>query len=261
MTTLRRSLWIPVCGALAGLCLAGCATAAKPPAAQNREAIYRRVETIFDQAMLLKPVDPADSGSPAVKLTPLLICELASTNAADLQRVGLREVMFFENDVLVSGKAHQQISFVWKQRGGRRQGIRITLNSGGLPAIWEVLDGGAPEAVVFVSQNLEAAAIREFGGALPGRRFAVERGVAETPDVVVARVNDDAPVAMGPIVHLDAQGEITSVNCRCMSTQARQLVATANYELKQSSAVTKGNHGILGTNRSFAEKLRLPQSL
>jgi len=247
-----------VAGALAVLCLTGGATAQKPLNAQERDAIYRRAETVFDQAALFKPAEPTSVGNIAVKLAPLFICELASTNAAEAQPASLREVSFFEGEVVVGGKAHRQVSFVWKRPGSKRRGVRITLNLAGLPVIWEVLDISTRAQVVFVSQNLDAAATREFGTSLPGRRFAVERAVGETPDVVVARVNDEAPVAMGPIVHLDGRGKITTVNCRCMTTQARHLVGTANYELKLLSAPTNGKREILGTNCGIGEKLRLP---
>ena len=77
------------------------------------------------------------------------------------------------------------------------QGIRITLNSAGQPAIWEVLADGSGAELIFVSQSLEAAALAEFGKPLPGRRYAIERSVEEAPSVVVARVIDDGPMAHG----------------------------------------------------------------
>lgn len=257
----RRFWQTAVCIALAGVCFAGCITGGKPLSAEERTAICQRAEFTFENAVLLKPGETAPGDSLGVELAPLFVQEMRATNRVPPRAASLT-VFFSEGTVMPGGKAHAQVSYTWQMPvGASRRGIRITLNPAGLPVLWEVLNENSRVQVIFVSQNLEAAAIREFGGALPGRHFAVERSAAETPNVVVARVLDDAPVAMGPIVHLDAQGEITSVNCRCMSTQARQLVATANYELKQSSAATKGNHGILGANRSFAEKLRLPQSL
>jgi hypothetical protein len=246
--------------ALAGMCLAGCATGRKPLSTEQRAAICQRTELMFENAALLKPAETAPSDSPGAKLAPLFVQEIRAMNGIAPEAAPMT-VFFSEGTVMLRGKAHAQVSYTWQTPASApRRGVRITLNPAGLPVVWEVLNADSRAQVIFVSQNLEVTAIRAFGGALPGRHFAVERSVTETPNVVVARVLDDAPVAMGPIMHLDAQGEVTTVNCRCMSTKAQHLVATANYELKPPSAVTKGNREILETNRSLAEKLRLPTS-
>jgi hypothetical protein len=253
-----RFWWTLNSGALAGFALAGCVTGPRPLDAREREAIYRRTDTVFSQATLFKPMESAVVSNLAAKLAPLFICDVASTNAVDVRNPSLREVSFFEGEVMVGGQAHPQVGFVWKQPGSKRQGVRLTLDAAGLPAIWEVWHPTSQANVFFVSQKLEAAARRQFGPPLPGRRFAVERSLPEAPSAVVARALDDAPVAMGPVVHLDGQGNITTVNCRCMATQARQLVVTADYELKPLSAATTAHREALGTNRRFAEMLRLP---
>jgi hypothetical protein len=258
MKRLRRFWQAPVCIALAGVCLAGCVPGGKPLSAEQRATIHQRAEFTFENAVLLKPTDIASSYSLGAKLAPLFVQEIRATKGVTPQTAP-RTVFFSEGEVILAGQTRAQVSYIWQTPGNSsRRGVRIPLNAAGLPVVWEVLNEGSQAQVIFVSQNLEAAALREFGGALPGRHFAVERSMTETPNVVVARVLDDAPVAMGPIVHLDAQGEITTVNCRCMSTQARHLVATAYYELKPLPAVASGNHEILGTSRSRVEKLRLP---
>ena len=112
------------------------------------------------------------------------------------------------------------------------QGIRITLNSAGQPVIWEVLADGSTAEVIYVSQNLEVAAVNEFGEALPGRRYAVERSLEEAPDVIVARIMDDGPVVMGPIIYLSARTrDVTTLTCRCMPAQAKRLLDTSVYDL------------------------------
>ncbi len=112
------------------------------------------------------------------------------------------------------------------------QGIRITLNSAGQPAIWEVLADTSGVDLIFVSQNLEAAAVAEFGKPLPGRRYAIERRVDQAPKVIVARVIDDGPVAMGPILYLSAGTRaVSTIICRCMPAQAKRLVGTSTYDL------------------------------
>jgi hypothetical protein len=79
---------------------------------------------------------------------------------------------------------------------------------------------------------LERAAAAEHGPPLRGRRFAVERSAAETPDVLVARLIDDGPIPMGPMVYVEAQANlISTVLCRCMPAQVRHIVENNFYEL------------------------------
>jgi hypothetical protein len=74
--------------------------------------------------------------------------------------------------------------------------------------------------------------LAEFGKPLAGRRYSVERGVKESPNVVVARVIEDGPIAMGPMVYLSAGSRsVSTLICRCMAAQAKQLVESRNYEL------------------------------
>ena len=97
-----------------------------------------------------------------------------------------RPAIYWEADtVQVNGKAHARFSYVWCYSPGPLgsepgqgtnnaspsraetalplQGIRITLNSAGQPVIWEVLADSSRARLLFVSQNLEAAAVAEFG--------------------------------------------------------------------------------------------------
>jgi len=112
------------------------------------------------------------------------------------------------------------------------QGVRMTLGSAGRPVVWEVLADSSGVEVIFVSRSLESAALAEFGKPLAGRRYSVEPGVKESPNVVVARVIEDGPIAMGPMVYLSAGSRsVSTLICRCMAAQAKQLVESRNYEL------------------------------
>lgn len=113
------------------------------------------------------------------------------------------------------------------------RGVRITLGVDGLPLLWEALSTATDTRIIFVSESLEAAAKREFGVPLTGRQYLVERSLEETPNVIVARVLDDGPVPMGPYVYLNAPPEraVTTVLCRCMSSQVNEFVETAYYNL------------------------------
>jgi len=152
------------------------------------------------------------------------------------------------------------MTYLWsfKDKNELNRGVRLTLDSREQPVIWEVLDDRPGPRVVFVSRSLEEKAKSVFGAAATGRSFAVEQLLDVAPDVVVGRVIEDGPVAMGPIVHQTANGEINAVICRCMTTQARQLVATKYYELQSLSAATNSVFQSLSTKCRLVDELRLP---
>lgn len=254
-----RSWLAMACLALAGAWLTGCQAARSATTPEEREAIHRRAAQVFAFARLFKPPESLANGSLGVELAPLFVQEVAGQNAAVAQPRP-PEVTFREEEVWIAGTARRQVSFRWRKPGGRFQQLCITLNGNGLPAVWEVRDDESRARLFFVSQSLETAAIREFQGPLPGCRFAVERDRDKTPEVVVVQVLEDAPVAMGPVVHLDIRGIVTSVSCRCMPTQARQLEAAATYKLKPPTGVAKKSKPIPGTKPSLAGSLRLPAS-
>ena len=239
------------------------------PAASPYIEIYQRATNEFAQAAFYKPAEPAATDLP-FSLAPLILQEvndakeprslpdrfgtLSSSNGASVLD-GSRPAIYWQADtVQIKGRVLARFSYVWCYAPGSResergqgsqgvapahagpglplQGIRITLNSAGQPAIWEVLADSSRARLFFVSQNLEAAAVAEFGKPLPGRRYATERGVEAAPDVVVARVIDDNAVAAGPIVYLSAGTRVVStLICRCMSAQTKKLLATSTYDL------------------------------
>jgi hypothetical protein len=243
-----------------------------PGAAQGAlpyELIYQRATNEFAEAVFFKPVETT-SKDLSFTLAPLILQQVndgkepvsvsdrfgmlsVSNGVPSLD--GSRPAVYWEADtVQIQGKPHARFSYMWcyspqspgtgPSRGtnstaaGRTepglpsQGIRITLNSAGQPAIWEVLADRFGAKLFFASQNLEAAAMAEFGRPLSGRHFAIERSVAAAPAVVVARVIDDSPVAAGPIVYLSADTHaVSTLICRCMAAQAKKLRATRTYDL------------------------------
>jgi len=244
---------------VAGCCSRPDADTKRLDAGRQRAAIEDRATLIFTNAVLLKPRDTVPATNLAVTLAPLLIQEVAGSDTGS--NSGPATVYYQLGAVQIAGITRPQMIYLWSCGNEKKleRGVRLTLDSRGLPVIWEVLDDCSVARVVFVSRSLEEKAQAAYGAPAMGRRFAVEPELAVAPDAVVARVNEDGPVAMGPIVHLTApRGEISTVICRCMPTQARQLVATAYYELKLISAVTNVDLEILGTNPNLVEKLRLP---
>ncbi len=205
--------------------------------------------------MLFKP-HTTNEEELSFKLAPFIFQETvsASAAAADTDAMGrvvstngtmsldrTRPAVYFAASTpLFNGRPHAQLAFVWLYDLGAAgskspipvQGIRLTLDSSGEPVIWEVLADNSGREVIFVSQKLESAAAAEFGAVLPGRRHAIERGTNDAPRAIVARVIDDAPLPMGPMVYLTRDSRSAStVSCRCMPVQARKLARTETYDL------------------------------
>jgi hypothetical protein len=231
------------------------------PADSVREEIYDRANAEFANAALIKPVESSRTDHEAFEFAPLIIQEIAVAGRGDgLEGFGQASVShpaaapghttnatiyFHKGKVLVQGRSHEQFAYFWRSSEGApipesgatsrscsNQGVRITLDSAGQPAIWEVLADPGGSDILFVSQSLEAAAVAGFGKALPGRRFSVERGLRDAPNTIVARVIDDGPLPMGPIVYLRAgAGDVGTLICRCMPAQVKRLVGESYYEL------------------------------
>ena len=255
--------------ALAGV-LCACAWAcgqsrAAPPYPES----YQRATNEFVEAAFFKPAEPKTKDI-GFALAPLILQQidaakeplslaaqfgtLTMSNGASVIDQSHSAIYWEVDAVQIEGKAHARLSYLWCYSAGPHesnpaqitnnaspggaellsplQGIRITLSAAGQPAIWELLADSTKAHLFFVSQNLEAAAMAEFVKPLPGRRYALERSVAEAPDVVVARVIDDGPVVAGPIVYLNAgTRDVSTLICRCMAAQARKLLATSTYDL------------------------------
>jgi hypothetical protein len=228
------------------------------PAEPMRAEIYQRVTNEFAQADFYKPAEPKTNDL-ASSLAPLILQEVKG-GKEPLSRADRFGALSLSNGVLVldrshpaiywqadnvqlHGRAHTRLSYLWcyalapaSQYAGPTglplQGFRVTLNSTGQPVIWEVLADSSGAEVIYVSQSLEAAAAAEFGKSLPGRRFAIERSPEEAPNAVVARIINDGPMVMGPIVYLSAgTRDITTLICRCMPAQAKKLLDTSVYDL------------------------------
>jgi len=210
----------------------------------------------------------------AYALAPLLIQEVTGTNSGSLRP---REVFFGFGSTLLHGREYRQVCYWWRladegmsadvtkpgRVGERRdpdrcQGLRLTLGDLGRPVICEVLADPADIEQIYVAQSIEAAARAEFSAVLPGRRFAIEASLEAALRVVVPRVIEDAPVVMGPIVYLRAESpEVATVICRCMDSQALQLVRTGYYKLTAANLPA----AITAQARGLAEALRYPHPL
>ena len=186
------------------------------------------------------PVPDVPASSFVIRHSSLSTLRGASNNVSGATQS--HPAVFYATDsVLLNGHAHPRFSYQWLYSSANpagqppalaTQGVRILLDARDQPAILEILADTSGLRLIFVSQSLEAAAAAEFGKPLPGRRYAIERAFAQEPDVVVPRVLDDGPVAMGPIIYLnEGTRDVSTLICRCMPAQVKQLLATRTFDL------------------------------
>ena len=210
----------------------------------------------FDRAILLKPRD--SDGGLEERLAPLIVLEIAEPIGQRFTNAGFGAARFdsqgrFRIDasrptlytdrsrITIRNVEYEQVCYLWwfpptrpdsaataKTSGG----VRITLGEDGFPLVWEVLGSRGEAEAIFVSASLERAAGEAFGGPLPGRRYAVERRVANDAAAPVVRVLDDGPIPMGPYIYFDAETRgVTTLLCRCMPSQVQRFVETKYYDL------------------------------
>ncbi len=235
---------------------AAASKAAEPACSSLTNAeIYARANLEFPAAALFKPVE-IGTNDIYFSLAPLLIQQDSNTVASAAKVFG---ALCFSNGVVSVNEAHPtlyhfadavelnhvqhaRLTYLWfypvesrasTGAGFTWQGIRLTLSTNGQPVIWETLTDPSAKRVFYISQSLEAAAKEQYGPALPGRKYAIEPSAHELPGAVVARVIDDGPMPMGPIVYLQSDAKyIGTLICRCMPAQAKQLTVTRTYALR-----------------------------
>ena len=265
----RGSIFLAALSFAGAVGLAGCE---KEPA-QKRfsnvpkswHSVYQRTSTEFFQAVFFKPRGDATDGFEA-SLAPLIVQEVSAEydaipasdrfGAVRFDKQGqavidatLPTIYTASTETTVRDRTYRQLVYVWwyepsiENKGDSlsppMQGIRLTLGDDGFPIVVEawasqgVVGGENIPHVLFVSRSFEALASEQFGPPLSGRRYSVERGIDETPDIVAAGLIEDGPIPMGPYVYLDAKVKsVTTLLCRCSPSQVNRFVETDYYELQ-----------------------------
>ncbi|HID24291.1 MAG TPA: hypothetical protein EYP14_18075 [Planctomycetaceae bacterium] len=233
----------------AGLHTESARAADQREAVANRHAVLQRVRRHFDLVDFYKPRrgDPIDF---SYYLSPLICQEVLAGSAAPHGSFGsvVREaphqfrvdsqqptVYAERRSVVVDGCHHDQLIFVWcydVSTAGEltAQGVRMTLDRKGFPAVLEVLTDSSGLRLIFVSLRLEKAAAAQYGPPPSGCRYSVERSRPGSSKLLVARVIDDGPAPMGPYVYLDAAAhDVVNLRCRCATLQARRFRRSIPY--------------------------------
>ena len=231
------------------------------------EQARRRTVLRFADAVLLKP--EGDSSEHAgLKFAPIFVQELVE-GEADVSPFGAwvedgagrlhvdpsePTVYAARSYALINGTRYPQWAYLWFPGAGVGTGagagaapdssrpptwglLRITTGSEGFPAIWEAYASGMAAGLIFVSHRVEESARDQFGPGLAGR-FAVEQPGGESGIAIVARVLDDGPQPMGPMVYLDGHGQVTTITCRCMPAQVNAIERADYYALRATDGLT-----------------------
>ncbi|GIX50632.1 MAG: hypothetical protein KatS3mg132_826 [Limisphaera sp.] len=207
----------------------------------------------FDRAILWKPSPGHAFDGLARVWAPLFLQETSERTG---QSTAELRVFAHEDRIPVGGGDRPQIFYIW-QRGSPAsgqpsgtsqgwQGFRIVLGNLGRALLWETLAEGTEPAHLYVARHWEAAAEQTWGSPSPPRRFAVETAAATGPGARarVVEVFDDAPMPMGPIVHVTAGGRIAWLVCRCAPSRVRQLVGQRFYELRPLAEALTATEGV-----------------
>jgi len=235
---------------------AGNTAAPAPGLSSTRQEIYARASNSFLNVLLFKPAEGSNADL-TFRLAPLILQEVGATNQLallDRDLIGslapaeggsnatlAPPTVYAKTDTVpINGRDHLRLTYLWHYPRLTAvpdaltvQGIRITLDSAAQPAIWEVLTETSSVGLIFVSDSVESAARAQYGPPLSGRHFAIECGADQAPATVVARVIEDGPTAMGPMVYLFAgRHSVSTLTCRCMAAQAKRLLAARVYRIQ-----------------------------
>jgi len=195
--------------------------------------VYDRTDLDFEAGVLYKPAEGTAEGT-AWTLAPLLIQEIRPEPDTGIpEPPGPTIVYYHESRLKIGVREYPQWTYLWSHPDTEgAQGIRMALGEDGFPAIYEVLHDSSGARLIFVAVTLEEEAKDAFGSPLPGRRFAVERSVEQTPDVVVGGLLESGPTPLGPFVYVWEQNRnINTVICRCMPSRVISIPSTATYDL------------------------------
>ncbi|MBI4579837.1 MAG: hypothetical protein HY718_09055 [Planctomycetes bacterium] len=136
-------------------------------------------------------------------------------------------VYAYKSEAKIDGKRHPQLVYVWwfperpeMTRGdaaaGRIDGdtLRITLDSRGRPAVFEVVQGCGCGHLVFVAEHVETMARRQWGRPEERKELVVERAVGDKRDLIVAGVIAVPERDAHPVVYVKAgYHSVTAVRC------------------------------------------------
>jgi len=216
-----------------------------PSPMQDGEGIQDTPDGVhFDLARIYLP-HGSDRKNPGHLLAPIIIHESpvnGKTGAPPLLDFegNKPRVRLLRSEVELNGVTHPQLTYSWEY-GKTTTGspalrperfLRMTLDSRGYPAVYEIYTEEGRLGNLHVSLALEQAAAREYGPPLPGRKYSVETARRDSGEAGLSGVVEEPPEALGPLVYLDSPGrEIVALTCRCSPSKTARAEGSHHYEL------------------------------
>jgi|GEM_PF-3985831 len=216
------------------------------------ESLRARAQVAFEVVDLFKPRSDEEQLDPYQ--APILYREAVQGRERELGALSIvdgeprldlgRPTVYFERGRLRQGERElEQTSFLWFRGEGEGeppvpQGLRVTRDEAGFPAVIEVLRDSSGRSLFFASRPLEERAVEGGQAVLKGARFALEPDRVERPDVALVGLYGQGPQPLGPIAYLDAErGDLFDVHCRCSPSRISDIRDTIEYELVPWSEV------------------------
>lgn len=207
------------------------------PLPERRRQVYELAGSGFERVDLVFPMP--DASRSEVNLAPLIVEEIRGDG--DPSDHAETQVEFRRQEVTLAGRTRSQICYRWHlpaaeaANAPHAQGVRLTLDASGHPAIIELLARQNGLRVIYVSESLENTARTAHGPPLPGRKHAIERGVEEQPTVVVARALPESAAPLGPFVYLESgTRRVVTMLCRCEPSRLSDARGTRSYSLQET---------------------------
>lgn len=164
-----------------------------------------------------------------------------------------------KGNVSHAGVDHEQLTFVWFREGEHAnhlemQGLRMTFDSEGYPAVYEVFDDRSGKSLFYVSKALEEQTRGAMGDPLAGRMYSVEPDADERPDVLMLRLVQQGAEPLGPLLY-DAFGgsDLIQLHCRCAPSQLDAIGASVKYDLVAIESLARAQRLRLAKEMKWGE--------
>ena len=233
-------------------------TPSLPAAAEDAGIRFKRARIFL--------LSDSDRKSPEHLLAPIIVHETGiNSEAKQPDWTGgeekERRVYLLRSEVQINGTPHPQFTYCWRYETSGRPAriLRMTIDSSGYPAIFEVFSGAGELTALYASRGIEEAAAKEQTAVLPGKHYSIEGN----SEIKVAGLVEDGPVPMGPLVYVTAgDRQIVSLSCRCSPSRIDKADVSLHYGLVTSDGPIPASAEFaarLPTSEQALRALRIPR--
>lgn len=244
-----------------------------------------KLQKVFDRAVTWRPRS-GDAGDPLAQFAPTIVIEWPAERSypealdrfgevyltgtpADV-RVNINTsrptVYGYTSQAKIHGRRYTQLVYTWwyprrpemtdsDPAAGHIDGdvLRVTLDSKGRPAIFEVVQGCGCGHLVFVAQHVEDVARCAFGKPQPGKSLVVEKDVKGKRDLIIAGTVAVPDGEAHPVVYvLAGYHEVSRIDCACRGQQLdgespeEHAYELASYDMLERLALGDGVASMFG---------------